>query len=160
MSSLTAKQRDFAHYYSQSHNGAKAAFAAGYSERRARRTNYKLLKRPNIAQLVEKLDVEKREASGVDEPWVVGHLTEIVERSMAGRPRTNGLGELILDHRTGEPIVDADFTNANRALATLSKIAGLQVRKSAVDVKRPVVYTLNFDRDLKAEAERDGREWR
>ena len=46
-----------------------------------------------------------------------------------GRPRTNGLGEVILDP-AGEPIVDTDFTNANRALQTLSRIAGLQVHKT------------------------------
>ena len=50
---------------------------------------------------------------------------------MPGRPRTNALGELVLDPRSGEPTIDVDFTNANRALATSSKISGLQVRRVA-----------------------------
>ena len=67
---------------------------------------------------------------------------------MRGRPRTNGLGEPILDVRTGEPIVDTDLTNANRALQTLSKIAGLQVRKSEPESKELRVFTLTFDKEL------------
>ena len=35
---------------------------------------------------------------------------------MSGRPRTNPLGDVILDVRTDKPIVDTDYTNANRAL--------------------------------------------
>jgi hypothetical protein len=156
---LSVKQREFAHAYSASHNSAEAARAAGYSAGRARRTGYELLRKPDVAALVSTLDSEKREASGVDEPWVVDKLVAIVEASLQGRPRTNGLGEPIIDHRNGEPIIDTDFTNANRALATLSKIAGLQVHRSEVNVRTNVVYTLHLDRDLAAEAEEKGRKW-
>ena len=145
---LSAKQREFAHHYSASHNAAEAARAAGYSEGRASRTGYELLRKPDVAALISTLDDEKREASGVDEPWVVDKLVAIVEASMLGRPRTNGLGEPILDVRTGEPIVDSDYTNANRALQTLSKLSGLQVRKSASESTELKVWTLTFDRDL------------
>ena len=74
-------------------------------------------------------------------------LVAIVEASLSGRPRTNGLGEVILD-RGGEPIVDTDFTNANRALQTLSKIAGLQVHRSESVSTELKVITLTFDREL------------
>lgn len=149
---LNAKQKDFAHHYSASHNATQAALAAGYSERRARHTGSELLRKPDVAALISTLDEEKREASGVDEPWVVDKLRTIVEASIEGRPRTNGLGELILDS-AGEPIVDTDFTNAKRALQTLSRITGLQVHKSEVAVQEDVVWTLHFDRDLEAEKE-------
>lgn len=86
-----------------------------------------------------------------------GQVGAIVEASMLGRPRTNGLGEPILDVRTGEPIVDSDYTNANRALVTLSKLAGLQVRKSEPVSTELKVITLTFDRDL--ETEKDEGEW-
>ncbi|MCH7585476.1 MAG: terminase small subunit [Acidobacteria bacterium] len=145
---LSAKQRDFAHHYSASHNSAEAARAAGYSVVRASRTGYELLRKPDVAALISTLDDEKREASGVDEPWVMDKLVAIVEASMLGRPRTNGLGEPILDVRSGEPIVDSDFTNANRALQTLSKISGLQVHKSESVSTELKVWTLTFDREL------------
>ena len=144
---LTAKQKEFAHHFSASHNSAEAARAAGYSVVRANRTGYELLRKPDVAAVITTLEDEKREASGVDEPWVVDHLVAIVEASMSGRPRTNGLGEVILD-RGGEPIVDTDLTNANRALQTLSKIAGLQVHKSEPESKELRVFTLHFDREL------------
>ena len=144
---LSVKQREFAHHYSASHNSAEAARAAGYSEGRAKRTGYDLLRKPDVAALISTLDSEKREASGVDEPWVVDKLVEIVEASLVGRPRTNGLGEVILDP-AGEPIVDTDFTNANRALQTLSKISGLQLHKSESVSKELKVFTLTFDQEL------------
>ena len=136
---LTAKQKEFAHFFSSSHNSAEAARAAGYSVVRANRTGYELLRKPDVAALITTLDDEKREASGVDEPWVVDKLVEIVEQSLQGRPRTNGLGE---------PIVDTDLTNANRALQTLSKIAGLQVHRSESVTTELKVWTLHFDREL------------
>ena len=144
---LTAKQKEFAHFFSSSHNSAEAARTAGYSVVRASRTGYELLRKPDVAALISTLDDEKREASGVDEPWVVDKLVAIVEASLVGRPRTNGLGEVILDP-AGEPIVDTDFTNANRALHTWSKIAGLQVRKSESASTELKVITLTFDREL------------
>ena len=113
---LTVKQKEFAHHYSASHNASEAALAAGYSVARARQTGHELLKKPDVAALVTELDAEKREAAGVDAPWIVDQLKTIVEESMSGRPRTNPLGDVILDVRSGEPIIDTDYTNANRAL--------------------------------------------
>ena len=110
---LSAEQREFAHHYSASHNASQAVRAAGYSELRAGRTGYELLRKPDVAALISNLDDEKRKATGVDEPWVVDQLKAIVEASMLGRPRTNARGELILDVRTGQPIIDTDYTNAN-----------------------------------------------
>ncbi len=106
-----------------------------------------MLRKPDVAALITTLDDEKREASGVDEPWVVDKLVEIVEQSLQGRPRTNGLGEPILDP-AGEPVVDVDYTAANRALQTLSKIAGLQVHRTEPVSKELKVFTLTFDREL------------
>jgi len=155
---LTAKQEEFAHHYSASHNASEAALAAGYSVARAKQTGHELLRKPNVAALVSELDTEKREAAGVDEAWIVDRLKSIVEESMSGSPRTNPLGEVIVDVRTDKPIVDTDHTNANRALQTLSKIAGLQVhRTESVSTSEVRVVTLNFDRDLGADPE--GREW-
>ena len=128
---ITVKQKEFAHHYSATHNASEAALVAGYSVARARQTGYELLKKPDVANLVTELDAEKREAAGVDAPWIVGQLKTIVEASMSGRPRTNGLGEVIVDGQ-GAPIVDTDFTNANRALQPLSMIAGLQCAQDRI----------------------------
>ena len=142
------KQREFAHHYSASHNGSEAALAAGYSPARARQTGHELVKKPDVAALVIELDSKKREASGVDAPWIVDQLKTIVEESMSGRPRTNPFGEVVLDVRTDKPIVDTDYTNANRALQTLSRITGLQVHKTESVSTEVKVWTLHFDRDL------------
>ena len=142
------KQKEFAHHYSASHNASEAALAAGYSVARAKQTGHDLLKKPDVAALVTELDSEKRHAAGVDGPWIVDQLKTIVEQSMAGRPRTNPLGEVIVDVRTDKPIVDTDYTNANRALQTLSKIAGLQVHRTESVSTEVKVFTLSFDREL------------
>ena len=141
----TAKHTAFAHAYSASHNATAAAREAGYSEARAGRTGYELLQRPDVAALVEKLDAEKRETAGVDEAWIVDGLRQIVEQSMRGQVRTSGLGEPVVDLESGAPIVDTDYTNANRALATLAKITRLQVRRVAVEHTGAVVYKLQLD---------------
>ncbi len=70
---------------------------------------------------------------------------------MAGTPRTNALGEYVLDLRTGEPIVDRDLTNCNRALVSLAKISGLHVPPT--EAFENVVFTLTLDRDLSEEGE-------
>jgi len=142
---LSARQKAFAHAYSASHNATAAAREAGYAAARASRTGYELLHPLDIAALVEKLDTAKRDATGVDEPGIVQRLVEIVERSMRGQLRTNGLGEPIVDSRSGAPIIDTDYTNANGALATLAKITGLQVRRVAVEHSGAVVYKLHLD---------------
>ena len=72
---------------------------------------------------------------------------------MAGVPRTSALGEFIPDPRSGEPIVDCDFTNANRALSSLAKITGLHVQQTSVETFGEVVFTLTLDRDLSEVAE-------
>ena len=74
---------------------------------------------------------------------------EIVEQSMAGVPRTSALGEFLPDPVTGEPIVDCDWTNANRALASLAKITGINVPPTPAF--GDVVYKLKLDRNLSEE---------
>ena len=145
---LSARHKAFAHAYSASHNATAAAREAGYAANRASRTGYELLHRPDIAALVERLDTAKRDATGVDELWIVQRLVEIVERSMQGLVRTIGLGEPVVDAESGAPIIDTDYTNANRALATLAKITGLQTRRTAVEHTGRVVYRLELDRVL------------
>ena len=144
---LSPRQIEFCHHFSQNHRGAEAARLAGYSATRSNRTAWELLRKPDVLDLITTLDDEKREASGVDSPWIVDRLTAIVEASMSGRPRTNGRGEVILDP-DGKPVVDTDLTNANRALATLSKVAGLQVQRTESVTKELRVFTLHFDREL------------
>ena len=148
---LSAKRESFAHHYSASHNATAAAKAAGYSELRAGRTGYELLQRADVAALVRVLDAEKRAEIGIDEPWIVDRLVEIVEQSMQGVPRTSALGEFLPDPVTGAPIVDCDWTNANRALASLAKITGLNVPPTPAF--GDTVYKLTLDRNLSEEGE-------
>ena len=148
---LSAKRESFAHHYSASHNATAAAKAAGYSELRAGRTGHELLQRADVAALVRVLDAEKRAEIGIDEPWIVDRLVEIVEQSMQGVPRTSALGEFLPDPVTGAPIVDCDWTNANRALASLAKITGLNVPPTPAF--GDTVYKLTLDRNLSEEGE-------
>ncbi len=144
---LSPRQIEFCHHFSQNHRGAEAARLAGYSVTRSNRTAWELLRKPDVIGLIATLDDEKRGASGIDSPWIVDHLVAIVEASISGRPRTNGHGEVIVD-RDGEPVVATDLTNANRALATLSKVAGLQVQRTESVSTELKVITLTFDREL------------
>ena len=143
---LTARQEQFAHHYSANHNAADAARRAGYASGRANRTGYELLQKPLVLALVKELDAEERAETGIDEPWIVDRLVQIVEASMMGVPRTSALGEFLPDPVTGLPIVDGDWTNANRALASLAKITGLNVPPTPAF--GDVVYKLTLDRDL------------
>ena len=61
------------------------------------------------------------------------------------------LADLIARTVTGEPIVDCDWTNANRALASLAKIPGLNVPPKAAF--GDTVYKLTLDRNLSEEGE-------
>jgi phage terminase small subunit len=85
---LSAKHKAFAHAYSATHNATAAAKDAGYAKNRAGRTGHELLQRPDVVALVEELDADKREATGIDEASVVDHLVELFTLCMAGTPRT------------------------------------------------------------------------
>lgn len=85
---MTARQEAFARHYSASHNAAEAARQAGYAPGRANRTGHELLKRPDVLALVRELDEEKRQESGIDEPWITDRLVFVVEETLAGVPRT------------------------------------------------------------------------
>lgn len=50
---LTERQKRFIDYYIQYGNGAKAAREAGYSEKSARREASRLMKRPDVRQVLE-----------------------------------------------------------------------------------------------------------
>ena len=56
---MNAKQRRFAQEYAVDHNATVAAIRAGYAEKAAKQTGHKLLQKPEVAQLVGKLDAEK-----------------------------------------------------------------------------------------------------
>ncbi len=71
---LTARQEQFAHHYSATHNATDAARRAGYASGRANRTGYELLQKPLVLALVKELDAEKRAETGVDEPWITEKL--------------------------------------------------------------------------------------
>ena len=98
------------HAYQTTDEDIELLKAAGYSELRAGRTGHELLQRADVAALVRELDAEKRAESGIDEPWIVDRLVEIVERSMTGVPRTSALGEFLPDPVTGLPMMTLEAT--------------------------------------------------
>ena len=128
------KHRRFAEEYSVDHNGAAAAVRAGYALSRAKQTAYRLLQKPDVVQHVARLDAEKGAELGVSARLVVERAEHFIEGAMAGEyPGNVGI----------------------RALELEVKLLGLTERPAPAE-SEAVVYRLNFERDLAAEAEERG----
>lgn len=147
---MNPRQTAFAHEYVVDHNGAKAAIRAGYAPGRAKQTARDLLRRPDVAQLVERLDAERREELGIDAKWIIRKLVEVVEKSMEGAPKVTRDGQPIRVIVDGEEILVREWSpsGANKALETLAKHLGLLVERTQIEVSGEVVYTLQLDRVL------------
>ncbi len=147
---MNDKHRRFAQEYSVDHNATAAAVRAGYAESRARQTGHEMLQKPDVKQLVAKLDSEKRAELGIDGKdaleqleWLYEYASELLPRVWKGQPVT-----YVLD---GEDVVVTEFRSAAvavRALELMLRLAGLDKARSSVEVSGEVVYTLTLDRDL------------
>ena len=126
---MNAGQRRFAEEYSVDHNGSAAALRAGYSPRRAKQTAHRLLQKPDVADLVMKLDSEKRDDLGITAASIVAELNRFIDGAFAKKfPASVGM----------------------RGVELKAKLAGLLVER--VEETVAVVYTLKLDRDLRLEA--------
>ena len=126
---MNAGQRRFAKEYSIDHNGAAAAIRAGYKSRWAKQTASRLLQKPDVADLVMKLDAAKRDDLGISAASIVAEANRLIEGAFAGKfPASVGM----------------------RGVELKAKLAGLLVER--VEETVAVVYTLKLDRDLRLEA--------
>ena len=119
------------------------------------RTATRYLQKPDVKQLVAKLDSEKRAELGIDGKdaleqleWLYEYASELLPRVWKGQPVT-----YVLD---GEDVVVTEFRSAAvavRALELMLRLAGLDKARSSVEVSGEVVYTLTLDRDLSKESD-------
>ncbi len=77
---MNEKQRRFAQEYSVDHNATAAAVRAGYAESRARQQGSRLLAKPDVAQLVAKLDAAKADDLGLEAREALDRVVHAYER--------------------------------------------------------------------------------
>src|SRR5690554_58750 len=83
MSKLTPKQQRFVEEYLIDLNATQAAIRAGYSKKTAYRTGADNLKKPQIAELLEKRSSERSGRTQTDADYVLTRLREIDELDIA-----------------------------------------------------------------------------
>ena len=153
---MNQKQKRFAEEYVVDHNAAAAAIRAGYTESRARQTGSEMLAKPDVAQLVAKLDVEKAEELGLEAREVIKEILDVYEQAVQQQPRIWKGNPVTWTDQSGETHLVTDFRSAAlaaRMLELLFKHAGFDVFHTAAEHTGDVVYTLKLDRDLSVEDE-------
>ncbi len=84
---MNAKQRRFAEEYVVDHNGTQAAIRAGYSEKTAKVQASQLLAKPDVTQLVSKMDGAKRAELGIEAREFLARVDELWEKSVVLQPK-------------------------------------------------------------------------
>ncbi len=141
---LNGRQQAFAReYVLTGRNGAEAARRAGYSERTAKQIGSRLLTNVNVQREIETVRARYAEEVGLDRPYVLGTLKQLIERGLQAEP--------VLD-REGNPTGEYTFAGAvvNKALETLIKMLGLTAEAAAA---APATSPLD---ELRARRERHG----
>ena len=104
---MNAGQRRFAEEYSVDHNGAAAAVRAGYASRRGKQTATRLLQKPDVADLVMKLDAAKRDDLGITAASTVEEVNRFIEGAFAGKyPASVGMRGLELKAKLAGLLVE------------------------------------------------------
>jgi phage terminase small subunit len=149
------KQKRFAEEYAVDHNGTQAAIRAGYSEKTAAVAASKMLAKPDIRQMVQKLDAEHAEALGIEKQEVLQRILddwnrarEMVPKIWKGEPVTYevdvGGGEMV-------EVVATEFRSPavmTKAMELLFRHAGCDVSKDEIEQKTEVTFRLKVPREL------------
>lgn len=85
---LTAKQQRFVEEYLKDLNATQAAIRAGYSERTASETGYENLRKPQIAEEIEKRQRIYAEESDMTVKWVLQQYRDIILGTKETEPNT------------------------------------------------------------------------
>ncbi len=114
---MTEKQRAFVQEYLVDLNASQAARRAGYSARRAGRTGWELLRRPEVADAVAAALGERAERTGITQERVLEHYARLAFFD----PR-----KLYDEHGALKGVHDLDEETATAiaALETLERAAG------------------------------------
>ena len=153
---MNPKQKRFAEEFAVDHNAAAAAIRAGYAERSARQQGSRLLARPDVSQLVGKLDTDKADDLGLEAREAIDEVLQTFRHAVEQQPRVWKGKPVTWTDEAGEVHLLTDFRSAalaGRMLELLFKKAGFDVSHTAVDHDDLVVYTLTLDRDLSEESE-------
>lgn len=157
MKGLTPKQRAFVNAYARLRVGKAAAIEAGYSAKTATEKAHELLRQPEIAAEVEKLQVKAAAKAEVDVARVVeelsligfADLTEFVEwgpNGVALKPSTSldaARRRAIVEVSQGARGIKIKLADKNGALEKLGRYLGMFVDKiehsGKVETTAPVV---------------------
>lgn len=135
----------------------EAALDAGYSPKTAKQIAHNILKKPHIANEIKRAGEAAAKKAGVDAFWIAQRRKDIVERSFQSRPVLNKFGQPVLmeksiiDEDTGEevsvemvPAYTYDSSGANKALDSLAKMVGCDVRDDDESEARTTPVHLNI----------------
>lgn len=129
---INRKQRLFIAEYMIDMNTTQAAIRAGYTKRTAYQVGHELLKKPMIANEIDKLTKEKMDELRVSKDWVIDRLKTISDRCMQEIPVLDKDGK-----PTGEYKFDA--AGANKSTELLGKHLGVfQEQAPTNDIKSDI----------------------
>ena len=129
---MNKKQKKFCDEYLTDFNQTAAAIRAGYSERSAYNTGYRIMKRPEAKEYIDK---KLRELNGTQKEEVLEYLTAVMRGEKWGRahmPEGNSL----------PPEKDGEITVKDRMKAAelLGKLCGAFSEKSGEEMT-PVIIS-------------------
>lgn len=121
---LTAQMKLFCYEYVIDCVGSKAAERAGYSAGRAKSSASRLLKKPKVKELVNRLMKQKQASLGVDAEWVLKEQVDIYKRCAQAKPVLDRSGKPIMVETPNGDVAPAyafDSSGANKALENIGK---------------------------------------
>jgi len=146
----TRKREMFVEEYVIDFNGAAAAVRAGYTDKHAKSTAWKLLQDPKVKELLDKKIEERKAVVGYDQAFVIENLKMILGRSVQAypvlkyNPVTKKMEQMTDD--LGRAVWQFDSVGANRAAELLGKNIGMfDGRLSDDPSKQPTPPTLTIE---------------
>lgn len=109
---LTAKQRRFVEEYLVDLNATQAAKRAGYSERTAAEAGYENLRKPHLAEMIQKKLDERSKGTGITAEYVLKSLRSLAAKCLQEE-------DILVDGVKERGKLDP--AGANRALELLGK---------------------------------------
>lgn len=122
---LTAMQDIFIQEYLKDLNATQAAIRAGYSENTAYSIGHENLKKPEIAEAIEKALQKRAKRVEVSQDWVLENLKKVFERCMQEEAVTDKDGNF-----TG--VFNFKDSGANKSLELIGRHLGMFIDKKEI----------------------------
>ncbi len=155
MNKLTAKQERFVAEYLIDLNATQAAIRAGYSEKTASETGYENLRKPQIAEAVQKALAERSERTEITQDYVLTSIMETMERCKQAEPVKYQNGNpVMIDTPDGDvaPAYKFDASAVLKGAELLGRHLAMFTDKKTVDLNHGVQEM--DDTELEAHARR------